>query len=427
MPLVLWGLGIEPGRDSRAAGHVDLLPTILDALGLAGSVPADLPGRSLLVPEADLPPLYFEALSANLNHGWAPLRGLLWGGKKLIELPIAELYDLDLDPREEVNRHRSERELARELRSALPVESSWPPRRSADDEEQARLRSLGYLASSAPAKDHYGAEDDPKNLVDLDRRLHQVVELYTARRLEPALQQAREVVEERPSMAVGHSLLAQILLETGALGEAIAVMERARALGTASDGLTRQLALSLVEAGRAPEAVELLEPKARLTDRRVDPAVLTTLGIALSAIGRQSEARLVLERAGGLDPEDPKTLESLGMVALRQERWEEAETWLRQALELNPGSPEAWNMLAVARFSGAGDEPGALEAWGRSLELDGEQWDVLYNLGTVAPGLGRPDLARSALERFVAGAPRQRYARDLDQARRLQRRLPENG
>ncbi len=45
---------------------------------------------------------YFEALSASLNRGWAPLAGVLdGGGKKLIELPVPELYDLPRDPKEE--------------------------------------------------------------------------------------------------------------------------------------------------------------------------------------------------------------------------------------------------------------------------------------------------------------------------------------
>ena len=38
-----------------------------------------------------------------LARGWAPLRGVLVGREKYIDLPIAELYDLDRDPREQQN------------------------------------------------------------------------------------------------------------------------------------------------------------------------------------------------------------------------------------------------------------------------------------------------------------------------------------
>jgi SAM-dependent methyltransferase len=109
---------------------------------------------------------YFESLSTSLNRGWAPLRGSLRQGQKLIDLPVPELYDLPHDPREERNRFAEDRRTAHELRAALPRESAWPPPRGAvSADEEARLRSLGYLASSAPARTSYGPNDDPKRLV----------------------------------------------------------------------------------------------------------------------------------------------------------------------------------------------------------------------------------------------------------------------
>ena len=72
VPLVVWGAGVNPGRDDRPARHVDIVPTVLGRLGL--DPPDGLPGSSLLeAPEAG--DSYFEALSTNLNRGWAPLRG----------------------------------------------------------------------------------------------------------------------------------------------------------------------------------------------------------------------------------------------------------------------------------------------------------------------------------------------------------------
>ncbi|MBV8199009.1 MAG: sulfatase, partial [Acidobacteria bacterium] len=35
VPLVIWGPGVSPGKDSRAARHVDIVPTVLQALGVA--------------------------------------------------------------------------------------------------------------------------------------------------------------------------------------------------------------------------------------------------------------------------------------------------------------------------------------------------------------------------------------------------------
>ena len=57
------------------------------------------------------------------------------------------------------------------------------------------------------------------------------------------------------------------------------------------------------------------------------------------------------------------------------------------------------------------------------MEIDPRQYDTLYNLGVKAAELGELDQARWALERFVAGAPPQRYAPDIRQARLLLRRI----
>ena len=80
VPLIIAKIGRAGGAggevSSVPARHVDLLPTILEAAGQ--TVPADLPGRSLLpaperVPGAQPRPSYFEAMSVMLNRGWAPL------------------------------------------------------------------------------------------------------------------------------------------------------------------------------------------------------------------------------------------------------------------------------------------------------------------------------------------------------------------
>src|SRR5439155_2579659 len=70
--------------------HVDILPTVLDAVGMA--LPSGLDGTSLLAVLATgrsaAAPSYFEALSASLNRGCAPLVGVASGSLKYIDLPI---------------------------------------------------------------------------------------------------------------------------------------------------------------------------------------------------------------------------------------------------------------------------------------------------------------------------------------------------
>jgi arylsulfatase A-like enzyme/Flp pilus assembly protein TadD len=423
VPLVLWGRGIGAGRDARPARHVDIFPTVLQAAGIDSPAPRGLrrPGRSLLRPPAPGDTdSYFEALSTTLNRGWAPLRGLLRNGTKFIALPLPEVYDLPRDPGEKANLIDRERAAARGVFAALPKESAWPPRReAATPEEEARLRSLGYVTGSAAFRESYGPEDDPKRLVDVDQKIHDVIDRYMRGKLDDSVRLARELVAARPSMALGHSLLAQALLQAGKTGEALDVMLNARKLEATTDALLRQLGLTLSEVGRAGEAVDILRPLAQTAG---DPQSLDAYALALSEAGRQKEASDVLARVLKEYPDDPKAWEQLGLVELRLGHWDRARDRSRHALELNSGLPISWNNLGVSLYQ-LGRKGEALDAWQKAADLKPDLWDALWNLGTKAAEQGRVDQAYRALERFAAGAPPDRYGPDIDKAKAFLRQV----
>lgn len=427
VPLVLWGPGVQPGRDGRPARHVDIFPTVLQAAGIPAGVPPQprgkRPGRSLLEPPAkEETASYFEALSANLNRGWAPLRGMLRQGRKMIVLPIPELYDVVKDPGEIRNQVDEDRPTARALIGLLPQESVWPPRRgSLPVGDEQRLRSLGYISGSVSAKAKaasYGPADDPKSLIELDTKIFKVIGLYNRKKIEEAVGTAREVVKERPSMPLGRSLLAQTLLESGRTGEALEVMRKARTDGVATESLLRQLALTLSEQGKMDEALEVLRPMAATGEPRSRHA----LALVLSEAGRQKEAYEVLQKILADDPNDARVFEQMGLIELRLGHWQKARELSRKAVDLRPGLPLAWNNLGVALYQ-AGQAGDAVDAWQRAVDLQPDLWDALWNLGLKAAEIGRSRQARAALERFVAGAPG-RYSGDVQKARALLERLP---
>ncbi len=417
VPLVVWADGLEPAVDDRPARHVDLLPTVLAAAGV--ETPAGLPGRSLLAASAGDEVTYFEALSASYNRGWAPLRGVVAGGHKLIALPLPELYDLAGDPGEERNLYDAERDRARRLGALLPAASApGGGRAESSADEAAALRSLGYITGSAPLKPSYGPQDDPKRLVELDRQMHRFIDLYQRGRLAEAVELARGIVDRRPGMGVAHYYLAQALLEMGRAQEAAEVMLAAYRAGVATAPLVRQLGLTLAELGAAERAVELLSPLAG--DR--DPDLLNALGTVLAEAGRLAEAKSTIERVFAADPRNPGAHQGLALVALRRSDWPEAARQAELALELNPALPLAWNYLGAARYNLGRKRP-AIEAWERSLALAPDNFDVLYNVGFIAAEVGDVRRARAALERFVAAAPA-RYADDVGKAEELLGRLP---
>ena len=411
VPLVLWAPGVEPARPSRGARHIDLLPTMLRSAGVA--VPAGLAGSSLLEPEPLGAVTYFEAMTAHLERGWAPLRGVISAGYKMISLPLPELYDLAADPGETTNRVASDRRRARELAELLPAGSaSLAASGAVTAEERAALESLGYLSGRAPSKASYGAADDPKNLVALDRKIHEVVDRFHTGRLREAARLAEEAIRERPDLGPAYYYLAQSLLEEGRAAEALEVMQRARELEAASGVLLRQLSLLLAEAGRYREALEILE-RYRSSE---DPEGLSALGQVLTQAGRHAEARTVLGRAVGLDDDDPRPHEALALASLNVGDWAQARQDADRALALNDALPLSWNYLGTALYN-LGERRQALAALRQAVTHDPENFDSLYNLAVVAMEVGDQAVARQALGRFVAEAPPARYQPDIRQAR----------
>ena len=157
MVIRLPGVTQAPTRVSSAAGLVDIVPTVFDALGQ--QQPEGLSGRSLL-PElrgttADAPPV---AVSGFMD-GW---RTLVMSDLKLIQRTEKRfmLHDLRTDPHEQEDvaskRPVTTRTLRAQLGLALArtqddggrVRAPKPETTHIDAETEAQLKALGYVGSS---------------------------------------------------------------------------------------------------------------------------------------------------------------------------------------------------------------------------------------------------------------------------------------
>ena len=393
--------------------HVDIVPSVLDALSLPA--PPALPGRSLLDPApADAEPLsYFEALSASLNRGWAPLRGVLAGRDKYVDLPLPELYDLQADPAESSNLVTGRAGRARALDALLADLPASDPldRRIAETAEVVeRLRSLGYVGGAVPAKESYTADDDPKRLAHLDDAIHRGVDLYQRGRAREAIEVYREVIAERPELELAHRHLAYLHWSLGEVGEAVGTLTRARDAGIASPAVAGQLGIYLAESGRADEAVPLLE--ALVAGERADLDPLNALGIAYARSGDAERALETFERVLALDPDNAMALENMGTVHVQRGDRAAAGAAFERAVELAPRSSRAHAGLGVVQLQ-AGDRAAAVASWARAVELDPANFDALFNLATELVNAGDLAAARPYLERFVRTAPPALYGEDI--------------
>jgi tetratricopeptide (TPR) repeat protein len=409
VPLLVIDGSRKAAKDERYVRHIDIAPTVLERARI--EKPAEWKGLSLFA-EGERGHTYFEALSASLNRGWAPLVGVIANGRKLIELPLPELYAL---PDEKANRYQDDRRNVVALRNLLKADAPAPvsTRGSVSAEQQANLLSLGYLAGTS-TKTTFTVADDPKNLVALDNELHEAIAAYQTGNLPRALDLARGLVRQRPDMQIAQEMLAFFLGQSEKPEEAIAILERQIAGGEASDAMRIRLGLMLSESGRAREAVEILRPFAS----KDDPDLLNAYGIALADNGDLRGAIAQFERVLALDADNAKAFQNLGIVALRGGDAARARGYLTRALALNDRLPLALNTMGVVEAQ-AGNYDAAITLWSKAVALDPQQLDALYNLGLVAANRGRQDIARKALRDYIERAPEARFAAELANARQV--------
>ena len=412
VPLIIFQPQLfQPRVAFEPARHVDLLPTILEVLSI--HAPDGLAGRSLLSAlkgasseTASKQPAYFEALSGNLNRGWAPLRGIIEGPWKYIDLPLPELYDLEHDPDEARNLAVSRAERIEHLRALLAAARTGErriDRRVETAEARERLRGLGYTSGASDrSAAQYTDADDPKRLIELDGLLQEVTRLYLAGDVREALARCRELVRRRPTMTVSLIELAHLERASGNMPQAIEALQKANAFNPADTQTVSLLAAYLTQAGRAREAAEMVGPYLKRDD--VDLQVVSAGALALASSGQRDEALSVLARARREHPSNAMLLVQTGTIHMMADDRDAARRDFEAALALNPDVARAHSSLGViAAESGRTAE--AIDHWKRAIGLDPQEVGKLLAFGEFLRRRGGDAKARPFLELFIASAP----------------------
>ena len=422
VPLIVYAPGwLEPRVVSEPARHVDILPTILDVLGI--QIPDGLRGASLIpVARGEHPAAdgdsYFEALSGLLNRGWAPVTGVIHGGAKYIDLPIPELYDLPADPAERHNLADSQPQRLDGMRASLaPLAASSPVNRTVAESGDARerLRSLGY-SSGGPVRTrtHFTPDDDPKRLIGSDVDLQEIVGRFLSGDLPGALQSARAFAQAHPANAVALLHLAELERQGGHLSDAIAAMRRAMALAPGNVTTAAMLGTYLTQDGRPEGAVAVLQPLAGGPDPDVD--VLVALGLAQARQGQFDTALATLARAREAAPRNAMLLVDAGTISMMAGRTADARQAFTQAIAESPSLARAHSSLGVIEAD-AGHPDLAIASWRTAVSLDPSEYERLFTIGVSFARAGNVDKARPYFTFAAQFAPSGRYEQQAAQAR----------
>jgi arylsulfatase A-like enzyme/tetratricopeptide (TPR) repeat protein len=407
-----------PGKViSSPVRHVDLLPTLLDAVG--APEPGGLPGSSLreMIDAgrgADRPS-YFEAMSSAVARGWAPLRGVLVGHEKYIDLPEVELYNLQADPQEKTNLANRMPDRTRVLLSTLRQFNVAPPSRAAAETPETieRLRALGYIGGgTAAVREKYTDADDPKRLIAIEQMLDEAAKAARSGRAADAEALYRKVITQRPDTEDAYRRLALLYWRAGRAGDAVATLEAALRAGVTQAEVRIKLAQYLAESGQPDRAIDLM-----VRDAGDDPDALVALGNAYLMSGRTQDALKTFRHLLEVDPDSALANQNIGTAQLQARDFGAAEASLRKAVDMDPKLSGAWTALGVALAS-TGRRSDAIDAWKRAVALDGSDFNALFNLTVNLAQAGRGEEARVYGQRFIQTAP-PALKRDVDEIRRL--------
>jgi choline-sulfatase len=347
VPLVMAGPGIPAGgRIQQTVGLIDVAPTVTRLLGVH-AFDADGVDLSTALNGGKLADrvLYAESFAPLLDFGWSPLRSIREAGWKLIDAPRPELFAVDDDAAERVDRAGKEtaRVAALESRIARYTGPDVTTATNHDPEAAARLQALGYVGGG-PVQRH-ATRPDPKDRRELAARLARI----TSGELLPAdlERELKAVLKEDPANPQANLRLGYVLLESNRCADAVPRFQAAiKAQLPSADahlGLAGCQAAHRDFAGAATTLrdAERVEPG--------NPVVLANLGVVQSDGGHPQAAVEPLRRALTIDPDLHQARFALAIAFARAGRRDEALACADELLRRLP--PDAPQRAEVQRLA----------------------------------------------------------------------------
>jgi tetratricopeptide (TPR) repeat protein len=406
VPLIMAGPGVASGKRVRErVGTVDILPTVLDLLGVPPR--PDVQGRSL-VPlwrgaerGDDRYAYYSETLAPHMSHGLGELRTWFEGPFKYIHGPRSELYDIRADPAERRNLIAGDPGTAATLKDHLARFLARTARPSADAaapvsaENMERLAALGYVSHGRPApgdvKDELRSDGTPpQDRVGDINRISAAKTLLMARQYREAKDVIEMLLRAAPEEPVYIGLAAWAEVGLGEDEAALSRLEHIDEVSLSFSSWMYPLIDRVAQGGRAERALALVDKALRrdtanpeahalradilrqmgrqddfmaaLRDAlAADPLYLPArleLGIALAQRGERAEAQKELEAVLRQNPLHPRGHYNYGTLLSELGRWEDARRQFTRALELDVTYCQSYEALITADLK-LGDHAGA--------------------------------------------------------------------
>ncbi|HEX7139512.1 MAG TPA: sulfatase-like hydrolase/transferase [Vicinamibacterales bacterium] len=371
VPLILRAPWLfQPSTYTQPVRSVDIMPTILDALGLPEQKRID--GTSLLAAfrgKAAAPslPQYSESLLSEVGFGMAPLFSIRDGGYKYIRAPKPELYDLRKDPRELDNIFATDRRTAArldgELTKLMDGSRSHAVKAAANPmtkESEEALQALGYLAPKGERSGMGGM--DPKDGLPIHNKLEDARHLAQLNKWPQA-----------------EKLLLEILAVTPKNVSALNI-----------------LGLMNVKSGNAEEALKYYNQSLAIDPNQF--RVFGVLGTVEMLTGDYDAARTELTKALAINPYFAEAMANLGFLEEMQGHHDVAEAWYRKGIASDPTFPRVYRRLGDLYYDKQ-DYAKALDNYEKTIKILPTDARAVLQAGNCARRLGRVAQAQSLFQR----------------------------
>ncbi len=399
----------DRGRNRAQVATVDLMPTVLDLVGLPPEEGID--GRSLarLVLDSAAETggrAYSETYFTRFHYGWQHLRALRDGTWKYIDAPKPELYAIREDPGETRNVFKAYSRRAEDLRLALEKMAgsgvqAAPDKNNLDPETLQRLAALGYVGGG-PKVDPEAVLPDPKDKIALFGRIGEARALAKGERYEEAVRKMEAVIAEDPGVIDAHITLGGWQRQLKRMADAIAAYRRALEVQPDNEQALAALAEIYRAQGRADAAIEGYRTVLRLDPR--SPQIWYQLATLYLDLGRTKESEQTFEQALKHNPKMGAAYNSLAALAFGRKDMAEAERLVRRGLELEEDLRSSrFNLARI--LEGRGDLAGAEKLYRDELSLYADHGRARFNLAQLLRQRGERDGYLAELRASLEKAP----------------------
>jgi arylsulfatase A-like enzyme len=310
---------------------IDLLPTLLDYCGLRSP---RIDGRSLRRladgRTKDSPgPAVIENVDLRRSYGLAPLFAVRAGEHLYVRAPRPELYVVSQD-----------REEKDDAATRLP--------------QVARALDQRIGAQDAAVTGGTGAAPDPKDFLDLYRRLRAGEALDAAGNRAQAIMVYRSILSEAPTFVAARTNTADALMRDEQFDAGAQLLEEVVTRKEATPSTYLNLALAMHRRQRTEEALVWL--RKGLDAFPTSAALHHRTGRVLLVLKRGDEAAKALAEAVRLEPRFLDARLAQGFAEEMRGKPDAARAAFEAVRELAPDSPEAGEASASLSRLGAGPE-----------------------------------------------------------------------